>query len=282
MSNAESARGLGDEQYQKFVEFIYKNTGIWFEEAKKYFVEKRLYERMEALGIDSFRDYYFLLKFGSNAGELQEIFNRLTVNETYFFRDFPQLAGFAEGVLPLIVRQKVMTGDKTFRIWSAGCSTGEEPYTLAIILLEMLPDPATWKIQITATDINSKVLDAARKGLYGARSVKDMPPEYLERYFTQRLDFNLVNLSLKNLISFNRLNLSEDREMKEYQGFDVVFCRNVLIYFDTESRQQVVERFYRSLHNGGYIFLGHSESVGRITELFKMRRVGEHIVYYKP
>jgi chemotaxis protein methyltransferase CheR len=282
MSNSDSAQSLGDAQYRRFVEFIYRSTGIWFEETKKYFVEKRLRERMEILGIDNFRDYYFLLKFGSNARELQELYNRLTVNETYFFRDFPQLAGFAEEVLPLIVRQKKKVGDNTFRIWSAGCSTGEEAYTLAIILLEMLPDSANWKIQITATDINSKVLDSARKGLYGARSVKDMPPEYLERYFTQRLDFNLVNQSLKGLISFNNLNLSEDKEMQDYQGFDVVFCRNVLIYFDTESRQQVVERFYRSLHTGGYIFLGHSESVGRITELFKMRRVGEHIVYYKP
>ena len=282
MINAAFGRGLGDDQYQRFVEFIYKNTGIWFEEAKKYFVEKRLRERMEVLGIDSFRDYYFLLKFGANESELQELCNRLTVNETYFFRDFPQLAGFGEEVLPLIVRQKIIAGDETFRLWSAGCSTGEEPYTLAIILLEMLPDPASWKIQITATDINSKVLDSARKGMYGSRSVKDMPQEYLERYFTQRLDFNLVNLSLKNMISFNLLNLSDDRDMKEYQNFDVVFCRNVLIYFDTESRQQVVERFYRALHGGGYIFLGHSESVSRITELFKMRRVGEHIVYYKP
>jgi chemotaxis protein methyltransferase CheR len=282
MINPDFDRGLGDDQYQRFVELIYKNIGIWFEEAKKYYVEKRLRERMEILGIDSFRDYYFLLKFGTNAGELQELFNRLTVNETYFFRDFPQLAGFAEEVLPLIVRQKNMAGDKTFRIWSAGCSTGEEPYTLAIILREMLPDPTSWKIKISATDINSKVLDAARKGLYGSRSIKDMPPEYLERYFTQRQDFNLVNLSLKNMISFNKLNLSDAREMKEYQDYDVVFCRNVLIYFDTASRKQVVERFYRSLNGGGYIFLGHSESVGRITELFKMRRVGDHIVYHKP
>lgn len=282
MINKDSDKVLNDDQYKRFVEFIYKNTGIWFEEAKKYFVEKRLLERMEGLGIDSFRDYYFYLKFGTSAVELQELYNRLTVNETYFFRDFPQLAGFAEEVLPLIVRCKNLTGDKTFRIWSAGCSTGEEPYTLAIILLEMLPDPASWKIQITATDLNSKVLDAARKGMYGSRSVKDMPPEYLDRYFTQRMDFNLVNLTLKNLIAFNKLNLSDAKAMVEYQGFDVVFCRNVLIYFDANSRQQVMEQFYCSLRSGGYIYLGHSESVGRITELFKMRRVGNHIVYYKP
>lgn len=282
MINRQKNLTLSDEQYRRFVELIYNKTGIWFEDNKKYFVEKRLAERIETLGIDSFRDYYFLLKFGTGSNEYQELFNRLTINETYFFRDFPQLASFAEQVLPLIVRQKQITGNKQLRIWSAGCSTGEEPYTLAIILREMLPEPEEWKIKIIATDINSRVLDMAYKGIYGSRSVKDVPLEYLERYFTARADFHLVNLSIKNMVEFRHLNLTDEPAMNEYCDFDVVFCRNVLIYFSPDSRLQTVENFYRSLNSGGYIFLGHSESVSRITEAFKMRRITGNIAYYKP
>jgi chemotaxis protein methyltransferase CheR len=282
MDNSDSNRTLSDEQYRRFVDLIFRKTGIWFEDVKKYFVEKRLLERMEILVIDSIRDYYYLLKFGSNDDEFQELLNRLTINETYFFRDYPQLAGFAEQVLPIIVPQKQAAGEKYLRIWSAGCSTGEEPYTLAIIFQEMLPAPEEWNVQIVATDINSRVLETARRGIYGSRSTKDVPLEYLERYFTTGMNFHSVNLSIKNMVDFRYLNLNDESSMKGYRDFDVIFCRNVLIYFNPESRLHTVGRFYRSLKSGGYIFLGHSESVSRITEAFTMRRIGDNIVYVKP
>lgn len=273
---------LVPELYQRYIELIYKRTGIQFESNKKYFVEKRLNERMEQLFIDNFREYYQLLKFSDDQSEMQELVNLLTINETYFFRDFPQLQGFAESVLQEVLHRKIATGERKLKIWSAGCSTGEEPYTLAVILLEMLPDPGEWEIEILATDINRRVLEVSRKGLYNSRSVKDVPPEYLERYFTRRWDHYLVNLSVKGMVKFKHLNLMDSQGMRDQSGYDFIFCRNVLIYFSPESRCKVIDSFYRSMCRQGYIFLGHSESVSRITEAFKMKRIDGHIVYYKP
>lgn len=273
---------LTPELYQRFVDLIYKKTGIWFEVNKRYFVDKRLDERIAELGLENYREYYQLLKFSTDQTELQQLVNRLTINETYFFRDFPQLQGFAEEVLLKIVKAKVAAGDRKIRLWSAGCSTGEEPYTLAIILLEMLPEPENWKIEILASDINTRVLDIARKGYYNSRSVKDVPLEYLERYFTQHWERQLLNSKVRNMVDFKMINLMEEREMKVQVEYDFIFCRNVLIYFSPESRLRVLDSYYRSLKHGGYIYLGHSESVARITDAFKMKRIGSSIVYYKP
>lgn len=273
---------LAPELYLRFTDLIYKKTGIWFEPNKQYFVERRLHERLEALRLDSFREYYHTLKFANDDFELQRLVNLITINETYFFRDFPQLQGFAEGVLPVIIDRKAEEGSKKIKIWSAGCSTGEEPYTLAIILLEMLPDPTEWQIEISATDINTRVLDFARKGVYSSRSVKDVPPEYLARYFTKRQDNYLLSSKVRNMVDFGLLNLVDTKNIEQYTDYDVIFCRNVLIYFSPESRKRVVEGYYQALTRGGYVYLGHSESVGRITDIFRMKRLDSQLVYYKP
>jgi len=269
------------ELYQQFVELIYKRTGIWFESNKRYYVDKRLDERIAELGLENHREYYQLLKFSNNLREMQLLINRLTVNETYFFRDFPQLQGFAEEVLLQVVKAKVASGNRNIKVWSAGCSTGEEPYTLAIILLEMLPEPEKWTIEILATDINTKVLETARKGYYTSRSIKDVPLEYLERYFIERQDMYLLNKQIRNMVDFKVLNLVEQQEMEKQFEYDFIFCRNVLIYFDTISRLKVLDSFYQSLKSGGFIYLGHSESVSRITNSFKMKRIGSNMAYYK-
>lgn len=274
---------LTPDLYNKFTDFILKKTGILFEDHKQYYVEKRLLERMEALGIESFREYLQLLKYTNDCEELTQLMNLLTVNETYFFRDFPQLASFAEDVLPKVAEEKMSIGLKRIKVWSAGCSTGEEPYTIGIILLEMLPDPDEWEIEIVATDINTRVINNARLGYYNNRSVKDVPPEYLRKYFTWRKDRYLINLNVKKLVTFKLLNLLDLNVRKdEFFNFDFIFCRNVLIYFSAEARSRVVEHFYQSLRSGGYIFLGHSESVSRITDAFRMERINGNIVYYKP
>ncbi|WP_378954476.1 CheR family methyltransferase [Pelosinus sp. sgz500959] len=273
---------LTPDLYQRFIDLIYKRTGIWFETNKRYFVDKRLDERIAELGLENYREYYQHLKFSTDQTEMQQLINRLTINETYFFRDFPQLQGFAEEVLLQVVKDKVAAGNRKIKLWSAGCSTGEEPYTLAIILLEMLPEPETWTIEILASDINTRVLDVARKGYYNSRSVKDVPTEYLERYFARYREMYILNNKVRNMVNFKVINLMEQHEMKLQVDYDFIFCRNVLIYFTPESRLNVLESYYRSLKRGGYIYLGHSESVARITDAFKMRRIGSSIVYYKP
>lgn len=268
--------------YQRFVDLIYKRTGIWFETNKRYFVDKRLDERIAQLGLENYREYYQMLKFSNDSTEMQQLINRLTVNETYFFRDFPQLQGFAEEVLLQTVTAKLAANDRTLKLWSAGCSTGDEPYTLAIILLEMLPEPEKWTIEILATDIDTRVLDTARKGSYLSRSVKDIPTEYLERYFTKRHDMYLLNMKVRNMIHFKTINLMDKQNMRAQLGYDFIFCRNVLIYFDDESRHAVLNSFFNSLRSGGFIYLGHSESVARISDIFKMERIGSSMAYYKP
>ena len=183
-------------------------------------------------------------------------------------------------VLPIFVKEKGDT--KRIKIWSAACSTGEEPYTLSIILHEMLDNPEEWDIQILASDINTEVLKAAKIGLYESRSVRDVPPEYLEKYFTKMNDKYLVNPIVRKPVTLKRINLIDNEAMSAVAGCDFIFCRNCLIYFDDESRKKVLAYFYKSLNPGGFIFLGHSESVGRISSAYKVQRIGNTIVYSKP
>ncbi len=269
-------------RFVKLRDFIYRNTGIYFEEKKLYFVKKRVLAHMEKLGFQDFDTYYRFLRFRDNGQAFQELINLLTTNETYFFREFDQLAVFAEECLPLICETKESRGLKRLRIWSAGCSTGEEPYTLAIIVLEMIDDFPLWDIKIEATDIDTKALEKARRGIYGVRSIRHVPEEYFQKYFQRTSEGFVVLDQVKQLVHFSHLNLFDDKSMRQMKGFDFIFCRNVLIYFDEESRKKVVAHFYNALLPGGFIFLGHSESLSRITTAFQIRRLGGMIVYQKP
>ncbi len=271
---------LSDELFDKYVKLVYKKTGIYYEHNKKYFVQKRLEKRAEIVQAQSLSDYYSLLKFSEDSSEFDQLINELTVNETYFFRDFPQLRNFAEDVLPFYVQNRAK--GKRLKIWSAACSSGEEPYTLSIILLEMLENPEEWDIQIIASDINTEVLQSAKIGLYDSRSIRDVPPEYLEKYFIRRQDKYLINLAARKNVTFMKLNLMNDADMSVITGCDFIFCRNCLIYFDDHSRRSVLAKFYDSLTPGGFVFLGHSESVGRISSAYQVQKIGDTIVYSRP
>jgi len=271
---------LSEELYDKFIKFIYKKTGLHYEYNKKYFVQKRLEKRAELLQMETLNEYFMMLKFAEDSAEFYRLINDLTVNETYFFRDFPQLRNFAEDILPIVTRGK--ESSKKIKIWCAACATGEEPYTLFIILQEMLERPQEWDIQILASDINTEVLQSAKIGIYESRAIKDVPPEYLERYFTRRGDKYIVNLNVRKSVTFKRINLMDEYEMNNINGCDFIFCRNCLIYFDDESRKSVLDSFYESLNPGGFMFLGHSESVGRISSDYKVKRIGDTITYSRP
>jgi chemotaxis protein methyltransferase CheR len=268
---------LSDEIFYKFVKLIYQKSGLYYEYNKKYFVHKRVEKRAEILKMETLKEYYMLLKYSENFSELDKLVNELTVNETYFFRDFPQLQNFAEEVLPIVVRKNIL--EKKIKIWCAACSTGEEPYTLSIILNEMIDKPEEWEIQILASDINTEVLQSAKIGSYQSRAVRDVPTEYLEKYFTRRRDKYIINLDVKKCIKFKNINLMDEVDMRNINGCDFIFCRNCLIYFDDESRKNVLTSFHESLNPGGFIFLGHSESVGRISSAYNYERIGNTIVY---
>lgn len=270
--------------YEALIEFIYRKAGIRYDPKRIYFLAKRVEKRMAIMGIEDAADYNRHLRFNDKGGvEFQNLINLLTINETYFFRDFLQLQSFGEHCLNEIKeKKKAANPRKTLRIWSAACSSGEEPYTIAIILLEMLEDIAEWKVEIIANDIDVNILGKAREGIFNERSLRDVPEEYLEKYFENHHEGNyrLVN-HVRQMVSFVHLNLADKTALRELRGFDFVFCRNLLIYFDDVSRKELVDHFYIALNPGGYIFLGSSESVTRISSAFKMKSMGKHLVYYR-
>ncbi len=270
-------------EFENLSGFVYRKTGIRFESKKIYFISKRVQKRMQALDIATVDEYTRLLRFADFQGqEFQNLVDLLTVNETYFFRDFPQLQAFAENCLADIAESKAKRGDYRLRIWSAPCSTGEEPYTLGIILHAMLDNFRQWDIEILASDIDRNVLERSRAGVYGARSLREVPPEYLQSYFTPTRNGNYrIKADVKKFVKFEHLNLSDKEVVRSKKGFDFIFCRNLLIYFDDISRKQLVDHFYLALNPGGFLFLGSSESVGRISTAFRMKRAGGHLVYYK-
>lgn len=273
------------DEFVKVRDYIYRKSGIFFGDNKQYYVEKRVRDRMAATGHQSFGSYFMSLRFENSNKEWQELVNALTVNETYFFREYPQLQCFAEEIIPSILKKKETQGQVPvkLKIWSAGCSTGEEPYTLAIILEEMtagvITAPVTFEIH--ATDINTDVLDRAKTRLYSQRSVKDVPHEYMEKYFRRRGQMYELSAHTARNVKFYKLNLLDGEAMERMGDFDAIFCRNVLIYFDDNSRREVALHFHAALADGGYIFLGHSESMSRITSLFKLLRLKNAIIYQK-
>ncbi|MDQ8200264.1 protein-glutamate O-methyltransferase CheR [Pelagicoccus enzymogenes] len=273
---------LSAEQYRKIRDLIYQHMGVAFDDGKRYFLEKRLETRMSALQIERFDDYLFLLRFPTRGeDELQEFVNQITTNETYMFREFEQLQTFADECLPETLMRKEAANDRSLRIWCAGCSSGEEAYTLAMILRETVHDIDNWKVELLASDIDEVRLGMARRGIYDRRSVAQVPEAYYDRYIDERAGKFHVASSLKRMVTLENINLHDRKTMRRQRGFDFVFCRNVLIYFDETSRRGVVDNFYNAMDPGGYIFLGHSESVGRFSTKFALKRLGSCLVYYK-
>jgi chemotaxis protein methyltransferase CheR len=268
-------------QFDTLRDLIYKNLGLHYEDSKLDFMDKRVEKRMAELEMGKVDDYVFHLRFLDNDGaEMQALANLITTNETYMFREFEQLQAFADHCLPEAIERREQSGRRRLRIWSAGCSSGEEPYTLAIILREVMHDADAWDIQILATDVDEVRLSMARKAVYGPYAVREVPDAYADKHLVAvgREEFR-IHPDTAKLVEIRHVNLCDRHEMRALRDIDFVFCRNVLIYFDDVSRKTVVDHFYNSLNAGGFLYLGHSESVGRISAAFKVRRLGPHLVY---
>ena len=275
-----SEHTITHEDFQKFREFFYRKTGIQFEASKRYFVDKRLIERMVATDNAQFRSYFSMLRFEASGVELQTLTNLMTVNETYFFREEHQFKCLVQSILPELVARKRSEGP--LRIWVLPSSSGEEPYSIAIYLLERWAQINDYDIEIIASDIDTRILEQARAGRYSQRSVAQLPAQYLQKYFRRVGEDYQLNDMLRSCVEFTRVNLSDRADTRPYRDFDVVFCRNLLIYFDDVSRKAAAETFYDALKPGGFICLGHSESMSRISALYKIRKFPEAIVYQKP
>jgi chemotaxis protein methyltransferase CheR len=270
------------EQFHSLRQLIYRKLGLHFDDKKIYFLKSRVAKRMAALGLTEPREYLFMVTYADPEGvEMQALANLVTTNETYMFREYEQLQAFANHCLPEVLSAKQARGDKRLRIWSAGCSSGEEPYTLAMILQEVFPQAESWDCEITATDIDENMLRKTAAGRYGCRSVAEVPDDYRKKYLIEDGDEYSVRRRTAALVQTMNLNLSDRMAMRGMRGFDFIFCRNVLIYFDDLSRKAVVDHFYNALNPGGYVFLGHSESLGRVTTAFRLKRFESHLVYVK-
>ena len=275
-------QSLSDEEFRLFRECIHSHCGIDFDVGSKYLLEKRLALRLAALGIPSFLDYYQYLRFSRNRDqEMMDIMDILTVNETYFFRESLQLKAFTEEIIPELIRAKSKQGMHTLRIWSAGCSTGEEPYTIAMLLLE-IAELKGWQVEIVGSDISQRVLRQARNGVFCASSFRVTDNHYLQRFFRKQDDCFRINDEVRQRVSFSHVNLFDTERVAMLGRMDLVFCRNVIIYFDLEARKKVVDSFYRTLTGGGFLLLGHSESLMNIATQFTLRHFKNDMIYQKP
>lgn len=272
---------ITDADFQKFAEFFYRKTGIHFDEGKRYFVDRRLMERIEATGAGSFRSYFVALRFEADGREMQQLVNAMTVNETYFFREAYQFDCMVNHLLDELVARK--PPGSRIRIWSIPSSTGEEPYSIAIYLLERWPKIEAYDVEILSSDIDTTALGAAQRGVYSARSVQNLPAAYLRKYFTRHGDDEwCISRDLVSAVDFSHVNLAEPADTRRFRQVDIVFCRNLLIYFDDLSRRVAAEALFDMLSPGGFICLGHSESMSRMSSLFTVRRFPDAMVYQKP
>jgi len=259
---------FSDQDFQHIRRIINEVAGISLADSKRELVYSRLSRRLRQLGLRRFEDYCTLLESGADTAELSEFVNALTTNLTSFFREPHHFDFLAGELLPTLVRERGLT-NRRLRIWSAGCSTGEEPYTIAMVVRETLPT-AGWDIKILATDLDSNVLSTAQRGIYDWDRVKDLPEARRRRWFLKgcgaREGQVRVAPALCDLITFRRLNLMEEWPMSG--AFDIVFCRNVVIYFDKPTQRVLFDRFADRLIEQGYLFVGHSESLFKVTERF--------------
>jgi len=275
---------LSPETFRELRDFIYEKSGIFFSEGKLYLLEGRLNRRIQKLELESFEEYVAYLKRGMNQKEeLTMIFNLVTINETYFFRFERQLKVFSEKLFPVMVKTRREQGRQKIRIWSAGCSTGEEVYTLAIMIREnMNGSLGGMKIDLLGTDISHNVLEKAKKGLFTKNSFRgSMPSHYKAKYFVNNSTHAEIKDDLKRNVEFQYLNLKDVHKIRLIGSVDFIFCRNVLIYFDEMMKKRVIRSFYDTLNHGGYLFLGEAESLHGISSAFKVEHFPGTFLYKK-
>ncbi|MHB8844917.1 MAG: CheR family methyltransferase [Nitrospirota bacterium] len=273
---------LPDDVFRLLRDFIHDYCGIFFDNGSKFLLERRLNRRLEQHQLKSFEEYYHYLRYDRRREEeIVILVDNLTTNETYFFREGAQLKAFSEEILPELRAKNAAR--KSLRIWSAGCSTGEEPYTIAILLLESGDWWRDWQVEIMGSDINQRVLHTARKGVYKKGSHRVTTPEMLARYFVEegKGDYRIID-PVRRLVSFSYVNLLDPFKTSLIRDLDNIFCRNVIIYFDRDAKKKVIESFHEKLREGGHLLLGHSESLINISTAFTLRTLKNDMVYQKP
>ena len=271
------------EEFITLRDFVYEKSGIFFAENKAYLLESRLTNRLGELGLSSFEDYYYCLKYGSDKAknEITNLFDVVTTNETSFFRNPPQLDAFK-----ILIQKNYLNGTSSIaapiRIWSAACSTGEEAYTLAIIMEELMQTTKqNIPYMIYATDISQKVLESAKRAVFSQYSIRNTDESFKKKYFTEENNMFKLKENVKKNVKIDFMNLMDENTYRSYKQMDIIFCRNVLIYFDEKVKKKVIENLYESLKPKGFLTIGHAESLHNISRAFKPLVFPGTIAYQK-
>ncbi|MGA1839300.1 MAG: CheR family methyltransferase [bacterium] len=270
---------LTEEDFRIIQDFIHDKYGIYFKDEKRSFIKMKLNPRFISLGLKSFSEYIQFLKYGPESEkESRRMISLLTNTETYFFRELPQLNVFRDFLLPELRKEKMTRNEKNIRILSAGCSTGEEVYTLAIMIFDSGIFFWGWDVGIIGMDVNERAIKAAREGIYYERSFRLTDPEYRRRFFTSNSGDFIVKDSIKRMTSFVSGNITDQITIGD---IDAIFCRNVLIYFSDEKLKTAIKNFHMALRPGAYLMLGHSENLSGVFDGFETRRFPGTIIYKK-
>lgn len=271
---------ITEEETRLLQEIIHAHCGVSYGLDSGFFLERRLGPRLDALGLRSFSEYYQYLRYDPGGPrEMEELVERITTHETYFFREQYQLEAFREELLPELHGR--LEGRRRLAVWSAGCSTGEEVYTVAILLVES-GRFRDWAVRVAGSDISKKVVVRARQGVYGPSAFRSTDDWVRRKYFHEEHGKLRVRDDVRGLCSFGQLNLLETDRYRVLGRCDVIFCRNVLMYLSREARHAVVEAFYDALSPGGYLLLGHSESLLNVTTRFDLVHLSKDLVYRRP
>ncbi|MBO5100542.1 MAG: protein-glutamate O-methyltransferase CheR [Treponema sp.] len=265
---------LTDAEFDMFRKVIYDKSGITFSATNRSILDSRLKEKLREKNLATVKDYYDLVM--RDEGEMRIMLDSVTTNLTRFFRNQPHFDALVNYVIPKVIEEKKKKGDTTIKIWSAGCSTGEEPYTIAMILKDILPPQ--YKFQIVASDISLKSLMVGQQGFYPESRIQGIPQKYLDRFFTKNEKGYQVNSELMSTIKFDYHNLSNDSGIR---NLDIVFCRNVLIYFDEVAQKACIDRFWDSMGQKSYLFIGHSESLFGMDTKFEFLKTEWACLYQK-
>jgi chemotaxis protein methyltransferase CheR len=274
---------MSDQTFKLIREYIYQLTGIYFQDNKKYLLEGRLGKRLQVLNVSDFERYFQMVKSLNGRGEeMRFLYDAITINETFFFRNESQFEAFEKTLVPQVVPPKKGQPRPKLRVWSSASSSGEEAYTISMLFLEKIKPLYPWlDLEVVGTDISHGVLETARQGVYREYSVRNMPKHYLDKYFTTDEQRFYLKDQVKTHARFDHLNLYDRARMRAMGSFDIIFCCNVLIYFDQASKIQVVSDLYDALNPGGFLFIGYAESLHGISTAFKLINFPKTVAYKK-
>lgn len=279
----EGSSKMSREEFVELRDLIVQRTGIYIRDTRVDFLEYRIFDRMQATHTPTVRDYYYLLRYNEDAnGEMQSLINAITVQETHFNRNPAQIRTFRDVILPQLLERRASRGERNINLWSAACATGEEPYTLAIALLESKRMTGVYRTQVHASDISTRAIHLAERAIYSSNKLRDYDPATIEKYFQKTGDRYSVGERVRQMVQFSRINLVRKQDWVKLPPMDIVFCRNVFIYFDNESKQRTAQMIYDKLKPGGYVFLGNAETIDVSSVPFKMRFMEGGMVYEKP